>query len=43
MVALQPAGEVVPSRGDECIFALEVLDNLVALVLYIEKQALVSK
>ena len=29
VVALKPAGEVVPCRGDHCVFALEVLDDLV--------------
>jgi hypothetical protein len=28
VVALQPAGEIVPRRGDHGVFSLEVLDDM---------------
>lgn len=34
MVALQPAGKVIPGGGDEGVFPLQVSDDLVALRLY---------
>lgn len=42
VVALQPAGEVVPRRGDHCVFTLEVLDDLVVGSLFLIQKWVVS-